>query len=280
MTQQIAGINMLFHMQGGDQPGRVSLVGAGPGDPDLLTVKALRLIEQAKVVVYDRLVSEAVLALLPAQALAIDVGKSPGCHGMKQQDINQLMVDLARGGHDVVRLKGGDPFVFGRGGEEMQALQQAGIDWQVVPGITAAVGCAAATGIPLTHRDMAQSVRLITGHGKQGKPQMDYHSLSDARQTLVFYMGLSWCGELAQQLSQAGRSAQTPVAIVERGTRPEQRTLVTTLAGLADTVSREQVQSPALLIVGEVVNLYMAPATSRAASAVMTRNIDSALIMS
>lgn len=181
--------------------GRVWLVGAGPGDAELLTLKALRAIEQA--VVVDRLVSDEVLALIPPATLRIDAGKAPGRHGMKQQDINRLLVDLARAGHRVVRLKGGDPFIFGRGGEEMLALQHAGICCQVVPGITAAAGCAASTGIPLTHRDCAQSVQFITGHGKDGAP-----ALNDPRQTLVFYMGLTWSAQVSRGLVENGRAAQ------------------------------------------------------------------------
>lgn len=243
---------------GENVPGSVWLVGAGPGAADLLTVRALRLIEQAQVVVYDRLVSAEVMALIPPEALCIDVGKTPGFHAMSQQQINQLLVDLARAGQQVLRLKGGDPFVFGRGGEEMQWLQQAGIACHIVPGITAATGCAAASGIPLTHRGLAQSVRFITGHHSSGKPEHDWRSLRDAQQTLVFYMGLTWCAELSAQLIAHGRDAATPVAIVERGTRADQRVLVTRLDRLAATVAEQQPQSPGLLIIGDVVGLYTA----------------------
>ncbi|MBP2171150.1 uroporphyrin-III C-methyltransferase [Erwinia toletana] len=259
----------------GEQPGAVWLVGAGPGDVELLTVKALRLIEQAQVVVYDRLVSAGILALAPAGALCIDVGKTPGFHGMKQSQINQLLVDLARAGQQVIRLKGGDPFIFGRGGEEMRWVQQAGIRCHVVPGITAATGCAAASGIPLTHRGMAQSVRFITGHGCDGKPQPDWQSLQDPRQTLVFYMGLTWCEALSQQLIAHGRDAQTPVAIIERGTRHDQRVIITRLSELASCVAQQLPQSPSLLIVGEVVTLYR-PAYS--ATSTLTPSASNALI--
>ncbi|AHF77453.1 Uroporphyrin-III C-methyltransferase [Sodalis praecaptivus] len=235
--------------------GAVWLVGAGPGDAELLTLKALRAIEQATVVVVDRLVSDEVLALIPSTTPCIDAGKAPGRHGMKQQDINRLLVDLACAGHRVVRLKGGDPFIFGRGGEEMLALQRAGISCRVVPGITAAAGCAASTGIPLTHRECAQSVQFITGHGKNGAPALDWDALRDPRQTLVFYMGLTWCAELSRGLMDNGRAAHTPVAIIENGTRAGQRVLLTTLEGLARTVAREKPVSPSLLVVGEVVNL-------------------------
>lgn len=238
------------------QQGAVWLVGAGPGAVDLLTVRAMRLIEQADVVVYDRLVSPEILALIPATALSLDVGKTPGFHGMKQNQINQLLADLALAGRQVIRLKGGDPFIFGRGGEEMVWLQQAGVTCHIVPGITAATGCAAASGIPLTHRDLAQSVRFITGHGRDGKPELDWQSLRDAHQTLVFYMGLTWCAALSERLIEHGRDPQTPVAIVERGTRDDQRTLITRLDQLAMTVAEHQPQSPSLLIIGEVVSLY------------------------
>ncbi|MGB9098655.1 uroporphyrinogen-III C-methyltransferase [Erwinia sp.] len=257
MTTQIAGLDKLLSgdLQQ-DRRGSVWLVGAGPGDVDLLTVKALRMIQQAEVVVYDRLVSQEILALIPPTALSIDVGKTPGFHGLKQAQINQLLVELASAGQTVIRLKGGDPFIFGRGGEEMTCVQEAGIACHIVPGITAATGCAAATGIPLTHRDMAQSVRFITGHGKDGKPQLDWYSLKDPRQTLVFYMGLTWCEALSERLIAFGREAETPVAIIERGTRADQRVSLTTLQQLAVTVAREKPQSPALLIVGDVVRLY------------------------
>lgn len=259
MTTHIAGLDKLLASESQrHQVGSIWLVGAGPGDPELLTVKALRLIQQAEVVVFDRLVSEAILALVPPGALSIDVGKTPGFHGMKQSQINQLLVELAAAGQKVIRLKGGDPFIFGRGGEEMASAQQAGIACHIVPGITAAVGCAAATGIPLTHRDMAQSVRFITGHGKEGKPKLDWYSLKDPCQTLVFYMGLTWCEALSERLIAFGRDAQTPVAIVERGTRADQRVTLTSLRQLAETVRREKPQSPALLIVGEVVQFYRA----------------------
>jgi len=267
MTVKIPALDRL--LAGGFPPGQqgdVWLVGAGPGAVDLLTVRALRLIEKAEVVVCDRLVGPDILALIPPTALNIDVGKTPGFHGMKQSQINQLLVDLARAGRQVIRLKGGDPFIFGRGGEEMQWLQQAGVTCHIVPGITAATGCAAATGSPLTHRDMAQSVRFITGHGRDGKPQLDWESLRDARQTLVFYMGLTWCEALSEQMIRHGRDAHTPVAIIERGTRHDQRTHITRLDRLAQTVAERQPQSPGLLIVGDVVRLYRTDADQGATS--------------
>ncbi|WP_380180690.1 uroporphyrinogen-III C-methyltransferase [Kalamiella sp. sgz302252] len=261
MTKLLPAFDKLLAARAGKAKGHVWLVGAGPGDAELLTVKALRLISSAEVVVYDRLVSEEILALIPSAALCIDVGKQPGSHAMAQTQINQLLVELAAAGQQVIRLKGGDPFIFGRGGEEMLALKEAGIACNIVPGITAATGCAAATGIPLTHRGLAQSVRFITGHGQQGLPQLEWQSLRDPRQTLVFYMGLTWCEALSENLRTAGRRANTPVAIIERGTRSDQRVITTTLKQLAETAARERPQSPALLIVGDVVALYDATST-------------------
>ena len=272
MTNILPALDKLLAPVSQQAKGCVWLTGAGPGDADLLTVKALRLISGAEVVVYDRLVSEEIMALIPETALCIDVGKSPGCRAMEQEQINQLLIDLADAGKQVVRLKGGDPFIFGRGGEEMLALKEAGIVCHIVPGITAATGCAAATGIPLTHRGLAQSVRFITGHGKEGLPALDWQSLCDARQTLVFYMGLTWSAALSAGLVAHGRSADTPAAIIERGTRASQRVTVTSLGQLAATVERERPRSPALLIVGEVVALYdatntLTPSASNAATA-------------
>lgn len=236
--------------------GEVWLVGAGPGDVELLTLKALRVIQQADVVVFDRLVSEPVMALIPDEALRIDAGKSTRNHTLGQEEINQLLVSLALAGHRVVRLKGGDPFVFGRGGEEMAHCQQHGVRCHIVPGITAAMGCAASTGIPLTHRSLAQSVRFVTGHGAQGEPDVDWRALAEARQTLVFYMGIANSETISHQLMAHGLPGTTPVAVIERGTRPEQRVLTGRLETLADMILTGQVQTPALLIVGEVVGMY------------------------
>ena len=258
MTIAINALDKLLAPENASSPGKVWLVGAGPGDVELLTVKALRLLQRADVVVYDRLVSEAVVAEVASSALCIDVGKQPGHHGLKQAQINQLLVDLAASGRNVVRLKGGDPFIFGRGGEEMVSLQQANIVCEVVPGTTAAVGCAAASGIPLTHRDCAQSLRFITGHGRSGEPQLDAAALTATNQTLVFYMGLSWSSVISARLREYGRSEATPVAIIENGTRRDQRVLITTLAGLPDTVEQQKPVSPSLLIVGDVVRYYRA----------------------
>lgn len=254
--QQMATILAAGDRQQPVRAGEVWLVGAGPGDAELLTLKALRAIQQADVVVFDRLVSPPVMALIPDEALRIDVGKSMLDHTLGQDEINQLLVDLARSGHRVVRLKGGDPFVFGRGGEEMAHCQRHGVPCHVVPGITAAMGCAAASGIPLTHRDLAQSVRFVTGHGAQGEPDVDWAALASARQTLVFYMGITHSDHISQRLVAHGLPASTPVAVIERGTQPEQRVLTATLDSLAQTIAREKVKTPALLIVGEVVKMY------------------------
>lgn len=235
--------------------GEVYVVGAGPGDPELLTLKALQLMQQADVVVYDYLVSAEIMALVRRDAQQICVGKKAGAHSVAQQDINQLLVSLALAGNKVCRLKGGDPFIFGRGAEEIQALLPHNIAFQVVPGVTAAAGCAAYAGIPLTHRDFAQSVQFITGHCQPDGSEPDWHSMSKARQTLVIYMGLMKAGHIQQQLIAAGRSAATPVAIIENGTRREQRIVRGQLQQLAELVSQHQLSSPALLIIGEVVRL-------------------------
>jgi uroporphyrin-III C-methyltransferase len=242
------------------RPGKVMLVGAGPGDPDLLTVKAMRAIAGARVVVFDRLVGEAVLELIPAGARRIDVGKETGRHPLPQDRINALLVELAGAGEDVVRLKGGDPFIFGRGGEEADALAEAGIPFEIVPGITAASGCAAIAGIPLTHRGVAESVRLVTGHRQDDRDlDLDWSSLADPRCTLVVYMGVASAQRLAGGLRGAGLAGETPVAIIERGTTPQQRTLFSRLDTLAGDIARWQPKPPSLLIIGQVVGLAMKP---------------------
>ncbi|WP_075187958.1 siroheme synthase CysG [Teredinibacter haidensis] len=238
-----------------DTSGEVYLVGAGPGDPDLLTFKALRLMQQAEVVLYDRLVSEPILEMVRRDAERIYVGKKRSEHSMAQQDINQLLLTLAQQGKRVLRLKGGDPFIFGRGGEEIDLLAENNIRFQVVPGITAASGCAAYAGIPLTHRDHSQSVRFITGHLKDGDVNFNWQEFVDSRQTLVFYMGLKGLEQICTKLIQYGKSADTPAALVERGTLPQQVVHSGTLASLPALIATREVHAPTLLIIGDVVKL-------------------------
>ena len=252
---EVALQDALDAAEGVDAQGSVLLVGAGPGDAGLLTLRALRALNEADVILHDHLVGAEILAMARRDAQMIDVGKQAQGARVDQAWIHRLLIEHARRGARVVRLKGGDPFVFGRGGEELEALQAAGIRYEVVPGITAANACAAYAGIPLTHRDHAQSVRLVTAHCEQSADRLDWAGLAQDRQTLAFYMGVAGLGRIRDRLVAHGRAATTPFAIVENGSRPEQRVITGTLAQLPEIAHAHSVQSPALLILGEVAAL-------------------------
>ena len=241
----------------GDQPpvGEVYLVGTGPGDPDLLTFRALRLMQQADVVLYDRLIGEGILNLVRRDAERIYVGKLTNDHSVPQEEIGNMLIRLARQGKRVLRLKGGDPFVFGRGGEEIEALSENGITFQVIPGVTAAVGCASYSGIPLTHRDHAQGCMFVTGHEKDGKLNLNWNSLIQPRQTVVVYMGLSSMAAITKGFMDNGADPSTPAAVIENGTRAGQRVITGTLESLSGQTTVAGIKSPALIIIGSVVTL-------------------------
>lgn len=246
----------LSETQAGVAQGEVYLVGAGPGDPDLLTFRALRLMQQADVVVYDRLVSKQVLDLVRRDAEKLYAGKERDNHAIPQEDINHLLVRLAKEGKRVLRLKGGDPFIFGRGGEEIETLAAEGIPFQVVPGITAAAGCASYSGIPLTHRDYSQAVVFVTGHLQDGTVNLNWKALAQPNQTVVFYMGLHGVPAICAGLTGQGMPPTTPVALIQQGTTSNQRVFLTTVEKLPELVQREEIKPPTLIIVGEVVQLH------------------------
>ncbi|MDY0310245.1 MAG: uroporphyrinogen-III C-methyltransferase [Castellaniella sp.] len=238
-------------------PGEVALVGAGPGDPGLLTLRAWRCIQQADAIVHDRLVSAELMAMLPERARRYDTGKTPGNHSMTQDTINALLCDLARQGLRVVRLKGGDPLIFGRGGEELDVLLNHGISCRIVPGITAASACTTYAGIPLTHRGVAQSCHFITGHlQNDGRLDLPWDALTAPGQTLVFYMGLGAAASISRHLIAAGMDRNTPAALIHQGSTPRQRVLRTTLAALPAAAQRGAFKPPTLIVIGAVVELF------------------------
>lgn len=245
----------IVSLPGQKAKGKVWLVGAGPGDVELLTLKAWRILKTADAVLYDALVSQDILNLIPKDAEKIAVGKRAGKHSAAQDDINQLLVTKAYTRKNVVRLKGGDPFIFGRGGEELQTLVASGVEFEVIPGITAASGTSAYAGIPLTHRDYAQGVTFITGHCQLESRPMDWQGYANPNNTLVVYMGILNADIIRQGLMDAGRSAQTPVAIVSKATTQDQRQFIGTLGQLAELAAHPELQMPALMIIGEVVAL-------------------------
>jgi uroporphyrin-III C-methyltransferase len=242
------------HAVRANRVGKVWLVGAGPGDADLLTIKALRAINSADIIFYDQLVSEEICALFPKNTPALYVGKIKNNHSIPQKDLNQLLVNQAQSGLNVCRIKGGDPFVFGRGGEELLELRKAGIDAEVIPGITSASGCSTYADIPLTHRGLSQGCTFVTGHAEKTL-DVNWTALAQLNHTLVFYMGLTRANEIAEKLLAGGLAADTPVAIIENGCRKNQRTIVSDVENFPAMVLHEKIQSPALIIVGQVVKL-------------------------
>ena len=241
-------------MSSGNVAGKVWIVGAGPGDPDLLTLRAYRAIQSADLILFDQLVSEEIRQTFPQSVPAFYVGKRKGDHSIAQKDLNVLLLKKAREGKNICRLKGGDPFVFGRGGEELITLLKAGIDAEVVPGVTAASGCSTYAGIPLTHRGMAQGCTFVTGHG-ESELNLNWQALATIKHTLVFYMGLSRADFIKSQLVENGMPSNTPAAIIENGCRQNQRVFTGTVAELPSMVANNNVESPALIVVGDVVSL-------------------------
>jgi uroporphyrin-III C-methyltransferase len=238
------------------QPGKVWLVGGGPGDPELLTIKAMRVISQADIVLYDSLISDEILDMLPKKCTRIHVGKRCGAHKMTQVDIQKLLLTSARKYARVVRLKGGDPFIFGRGGEEAMSLAEADVAFEVVPGVTAGLGAAAGFGIPLTHRDDATSTLFITGHQCRSEVSQDWETLAKLNSTLVFYMGMKRLGVIVSGLTKNGKPADTPVAIVQNATMVNQEILISTLKNISSDIENIKQQTPSVIIIGEVVNYY------------------------
>ncbi|QBG35669.1 uroporphyrinogen-III C-methyltransferase [Litorilituus sediminis] len=235
--------------------GEVALVGSGPGDAELLTIRAMRFIQQAEIAIYDRLVSEEILALLPEDCERFYVGKEQAKHCVPQDRINEILVEQAKLGKKVLRLKGGDPFIFGRGGEEAEFMLQRGVSCHICPGITAASGCTTYAGIPLTHRGVAQGCTFITGHiQNNGQLNLPWSSLSNASQTVVFYMGINTLPKIAEELVNHGRSADTPAALIRKGTQPEQKTYRGTIGNLAELVEKHNITPPTLIVIGDVVN--------------------------
>lgn len=256
MDKHFSNLQSLASLPVRQRIGTVYLVGAGPGDPELLTLRAARLLQQADTIVYDHLVGDGILDLARAEAERINVGKQKCRHTMPQEKINGLLVRLAREGKQVVRLKGGDPFIFGRGAEEAEVLYAADIQFEIVPGITAASGVSCYAGIPLTHRDYAQSCLFATGHLKDNSLNLDWENLARPRQTVVIYMGLGALPDISRELVAHGRAAATPAAVIEQGTTCNQRVIVGTLATIAALAAAEGCKSPCLIIVGEVVALH------------------------
>lgn len=235
--------------------GEVALVGSGPGDAELLTIRAMRFIQQAEIAIYDRLVSEEILALLPEDCERFYVGKEQAKHCVPQDKINEILVEQAKSGKKVLRLKGGDPFIFGRGGEEAEFMLERGVSCHICPGITAASGCTTYAGIPLTHRGVAQGCTFITGHiQNNGQLNLPWSSLSSPTQTVVFYMGINTLPKIAEQLVAHGRDANTPAALIRKGTQPEQKTYRGTIGNLAELVEKHNITPPTLIVIGDVVN--------------------------